>query len=231
MGFKDSYQFLTDKDKRGSYANKTFLEFWGFEHAIGKPESYTVRRNDGYSAKFISDNEIKIEKRTYSKEVTNYHDEFHRKHKPTQKEKKLEDQFVALMKEKKEEQEKNYFWLEQSPHFATSVKGYYESGFLNLWLKVISIGFIINAIGGILMTIVSRGDVTWLFGAFWLQLGVMLFGGIIIGLISIIRRYSVLEAKEKQKIREKYLKTLTVGIPEADQILREYAVLRGYDKI
>ena len=107
MGFKDSYQFLTDKDKRGSYANKTFLEFWGFEHAIGKPESYTVRRNDGYSAKFISDNEIKIEKRTYSKEVTNYHDEFHRKHKPTQKEKKLEDQFVALMKEKKEEQEKN----------------------------------------------------------------------------------------------------------------------------
>ena len=229
MGFEDSYQFLTDKDKRGSYANKTFLEFWGFEHAIGNPESYTVRRNDGYSAKFISDNEIKIEKRTYSKEVTNYHDEFHRKHKPTQKEKKLEDRFVALMKEKKEEQEKNYFWLEQSPHFATSVKGYYGSCFFDLWVRVIVIGFIINAIGGILMTIVF-GAIS-LLGAFLLQLGVVLFSGIIIGLIRIIRRYSVLGTEKKQKIREKYLKSLTVGIPEADQILREYAILRGYDKI
>jgi hypothetical protein len=35
----------------------------------------------------------------------------------------------------------------------------------------------------------------------------------------------------KERIRKIYLRGLSVGIPKANKILREYAILRGYDKI
>ena len=243
MGFNDTYRFYTNEKKIGSYTGKTFLSFWGFE-CKSDSETSTHRRDDGYSAKFVSDNKIKIQKESHTVTSKVYWDEYRRKHQPTAKEKDLENRFYNLLHEKNKG---DYFWIEKTPYFYESAKGIYEAKRDKISAIIGSIisGIIVLLIVAWLCSIFGTFEVFYVMAVLWLPIliGVCLCMGILTLLwlliswlvkcvISfILPPYHRLSFAKKSKLRENYLKSLTVGIPEADAILREYAILRGYDKI
>ena len=252
MGFNNRYTSYSGKGK-GSLklkADNTILKFWGFEYKSNTNTS-TSTYDDGYTASWTDDNHVQIKKNTRTSSLTSYSSEYYRSYHPTLKEKNLEDRFYHLIKEKYSE--KGEFKIEKTPYLYTSARELYSSsrttiawsgagifGILAalavlvaviwLWISMISaagVGFIVAILmlAGLLLPFVLVGGIA-----------VYIAGGLFFGMLWLLLHlfippYNLLSRKRKEELRRKYFNSLSVGIYEADQILCEYAILRGYDKI
>ena len=249
MGFKKEYRTKSGAEHRSC------LSFFGYSYRA-QSDTYYSQKPTTYSVRSVSDTTVEISKNptSYSKSTSEY-GEYYRYEEPSGREKELEDRFYEYAEDKYSEPSMwndgtTYFDVTKTPYFCKSVRDYFYDGrlFLLEWLALlVGIAFVLTIsiwmgskvyafgkdglIGGILAGIGIA--IPCSFPAIALFFIAKLVSNIIDALLSLIKfgAYDRLFKRGKRKMREKYLASLTIGIPEADEILREYAILKGYDKI
>ena len=239
MGFEKEYTIYSTETHSVSNEKSTFLGFFGFDFSSGEkihyhtsPDKIVLDPNDdgGYTVRkktgSTSSSTTKYVK--FSRSVPY---DFQQS-----KEGILEDRFYRLVKDKYSEH--GYFSPGMSPYLYKSVKDYYQKGYqLELWLPMILgvlptiiyalIGCIFQGIAGLMYCLIS--------GLVWSVVVLLISIPIEKTVTKIITEelfpFDTLSLTKKEKVRDKYLNSLDVGIEEANAILREYAILKGYDKI
>lgn len=244
MGF--DYDYKTYADSSGKLDLKegnTCLKFFGYEYQQGKDES-SHDYYDGYKATWSSDNSISIQKNRKSYTSKYYWATYTRKYSPSQDEHDLEDRFYKLL-------EKERFGggreeVQKTPYLCTSAEEHYgraRAAVAKRLTKILEVLLYLSVIMCYIgLCILSGAPVQMFFiGIIPLVIDLLVlifpvyivFYCIVYFVMCLLMPPCFLMSKsKKKKIREKYLNSLTVeGVPEANEILRKYAVLRGYDKI
>ena len=181
-----------------------------------------------------------------SKTEYDYFEGYSRSYTPTQKEEELENRFAKLQGE--------YFEPMKKPYEFKSVKEYYDSldfpgkneafdGCLNSFL--IAIGWVILC--AIVMPLLNWNSVNRILNISFIcicfgiiPIVIWLLGIIIGSILQKSRRkkygerieFEKISTEEKERYRQEYLSKLETSYSsESGKILKEYAILKGYDKV
>lgn len=242
MGFNSEYAKHVSEgyDHKLPKEKSTILLFFGFK--------YTTKRNyrtceGGYTATQNHPGTIEIHK---SPNVTIGNGNtalFYRYDEPKGQTKVLEDKIYGLLEKKYRSNEWKTFDPFATPYLEPNIRDYFNNHIVSIiqelglekrkWyenlLLILFIPFIIGIIVGLCIESMP------LFG--W-SLGLGLVHLIVFGIFVSVQEkkykskhsFYELSVEHKAKVREEYLKTLTVHDKEIDPLLREYAILRGYDR-
>lgn len=242
LGFKDKYSRTLERSN-GSYKygyKKSLLEFFGFEYRTWEsPYTQNV---------WIDDSSYLGGKRRISNTEYDRSEGYSRAQTPTGRAAELENQFVQLQGES--------FNPLSSPYIPTSVMEYYDSlpfpgkaeasigcasGVLLsiVWLLLgkFTLPLITEWFGVVKLGGTEVNGLIWFFVTpIVVCLITTAIGGIIQGILRAKYgkkpEYWKLSVKEKEQYRQEYLSEVAGSFSgEAGKILKEYAILRGYDHI
>ena len=251
MGFLDRYTVSSQGLYSVNSVKSTFLPFWGFS-ASEEHDTYYSYTAEKTTIESIGNGkwEVKTTPESVSTHYGTKYFEFKRLGYRflDEKEKALENRFYSMVESKYSTQ--GTFYPGKTPYLHTSVKEFYDDRinpmgrlgwFIGLFplcvlllfgyfLDVIQpfcnsvaqFAFIVDVIQPYYNSVVV---IALIVGTIWCTISVIGFK-----ILKVIW-YNKLSKAKKRKIRKKYLKSLNVGIEEANAILREYAILKGYDKI
>ena len=236
MGFDSHYKFYSS-EKHSVSEKSTFLGFWGF-HASKRSQTVHSKRPDKYIVESSGNDIYTLRKQSGGTTSSTLEwVEFTRYSLPTSKAQELENKFFNLVKDKYSESSiygGKVFSPERTPYFCTSVEEYYNES-NSIFTGLLGGVGIISAVAYGIYTIIQSGLITGLLEGFLACILIAgpatLIGMLVDFIILKSRPYRKLSQTKKEKLRKKYLKSLSVGIEEANEILREYAKLKGYDRI
>ena len=245
MGFKNTFIVSTKSEGKA-------LEFFGFECSV-ETQTHYVKRDDTYEITYEGDDKATVRKVSggYSTRESKLV-KWERKFEPSDEESILEDKFYGRIKGTKIGRD-----FPKKPKLCPRASRFYvdycvKKLHILLWLLLLDFIFAASRVVSVFQN-VSFGDVSGnvmstyavmligcvsialsvFFLTFFLGLFLVLGLNIILKIIFeaiFAKKYDKLSEEKKAKIGEKYLKSLTVRDEEADKILREYAILKGYDK-
>ena len=240
MGFKSEYsRRLSRSGDTYKYGEgKTILEFFGFKY-----EKWT----SGYTQRVWSKDDRYVGGGYYLTGNENDHYEgYRRATSPSGRAAELENRFIELRGE--------YYDPLKAPYEKKSVKEYYDGlpfPGQDEWVSGCGFGILISVIWWILCAF-TRGLINawaekneishiWLICILLVPFVVCMIGTILGKIKQIMNRkkygvktpYCDLTREEKERYREEYLNKLESSYKggEEGRILKEYAILKGYDKI
>lgn len=245
MGFDSYYRIYSSEAKPETVTDEsTILPFFGFELHKTTSISYS-KRSDTYEISSTGGGTYSVTKRPGRIEPHRYEEVvFKRYAYPAGKLEALENRFYDLVKNKYSKRYADgsgrYFAPTKTSYLCTSVREYYGkncTGNIGCWSYLI-LG-LLPAIACCAYSRIVWGLPAFVLGlivsAFWCFCPAMLIylgiNHLVETILLKIRPFDKLSRSEKEKWRDKYLNSLRVGIEEANTILREYATLKGYDKI
>ena len=242
MGFNSDYRRQLDRTngttKYGS--KKSLLEFFGF--------TYQTWESPYTQSVWINDDSYIGGKRKVSNTEYDKYEGYERKHSPSGKEAELEDRFVKLQSSSFDPLASKYLPVSVKDYYdGLSFPGEFEAGIgcgVGIVLTVLWIvlhhfthPFLKNWLGTVMLNGVNMLDAIWLFVV---PIVICLITTLIGGVVQGIRRakngkrtkYQDLSNEMRKALRDEYLKSLSSAFPgEAGEILKEYAILKGYDRI
>ncbi len=233
MAFKNSYRHTLDRDGKGKKGpNSCILPFFGFDYG-SDTDSYT-------QGVYISDpNERSGQRKVYGTHSLEV-EVFSRKRTPEGKTLELEERFIHLASNSEDP------W--KMPYIHTSLQKFYEDVIVPP--SITSFGCVTGIILSVLWFIFYKFTFPPMEKMFGYDMGCVMFvfvAPIVIclalsalgGIVDLIKKaakksakkYYELTDEEKKEVQQKYFANMNERYGEkAGAILKEYAILKGYDR-